>query len=253
MANDDVFKDATIDEDEHKQTRQNTTSTSKGNLIPKGVYHDVFAWTYNDLKTYDTQIIQHVISIKEGAKPFQQKLRKVHPTLEPLIQKELRKLLDARIIYKVRHSKRVSNLVLIRKKFREILFCVDFRNLNRTSNKDNYPMSSMEQILQTISRTEMFSLLGGFSGCNQVLVAEPDRLKTTFHTKWGTFTFYQMSFGLVDVGATFQHAMDITFCELIGQSIVVYLNNVTMFSKQRSNHLRHLKKKFSDAKNTGYP
>jgi hypothetical protein len=58
-------------------------------------YRDVFSWTYEYLKTYDTCIIQHVIPIKEGVKPFQQKLRKIHPTLEPLIQKELKKLLDA--------------------------------------------------------------------------------------------------------------------------------------------------------------
>lgn len=64
-------------------------------------YHYVFMWMYDDIKTYDKKIIQHVIPIKEGAKPFQQKLRKFHPPLEPLIPKELTKLLDARIIYKV--------------------------------------------------------------------------------------------------------------------------------------------------------
>jgi hypothetical protein len=55
-------------------------------------YRDVFAWTYDDLKTYDTRIIQHVIPIKEGIKPFQQKLRKIHPTLEPLIQKRIKEV-----------------------------------------------------------------------------------------------------------------------------------------------------------------
>lgn len=69
-------------------------------------YRDVFAWTYYYLCTYDTCIIQHVIPMKEGVKPFQQKLRKVHPTLEPMILKELKKLLDARIIFKVFHSHR---------------------------------------------------------------------------------------------------------------------------------------------------
>lgn len=58
-------------------------------------YCDVFAWTYEELKIYDTQIIHHVILIKEGAKPFEKKLREFQPTLEPLIQKELRKLLDS--------------------------------------------------------------------------------------------------------------------------------------------------------------
>jgi hypothetical protein len=91
-------------------------------------YQDVFAWTYEDLKTYDTRIIQHIIPIKYGVKPFQKKLRKIHPTLEPLIQKELKKLLDAQIIFKVRHSTWVSNLVPVRKKYGEIILCVDFKN-----------------------------------------------------------------------------------------------------------------------------
>ena len=110
-------------------------------------YKYVFAWTYEDLKTYDTKIIQHVIPIKVGVKPFQQPLRKMHPKLEPLIQREVKKLLDAKTIFKVRHSEWVSNLVPKRKNFGEIRLCVDFRNLNRASDKDNYPVPPMEQIL----------------------------------------------------------------------------------------------------------
>ena len=64
-------------------------------------YKYVFSWTYADLKTYDTSIIQHVIPIKAGVKPYQQPLRKMHPKLEPLIQSEVKKFLDARIIFKV--------------------------------------------------------------------------------------------------------------------------------------------------------
>ena len=78
-------------------------------------YKYVFAWTYADLKTYDTNIIKHIIPIKTGVKPYQQPLRKMHPKLEPLIQSEVKKLLDARIIFKVRHSEWVSNLVPVRK------------------------------------------------------------------------------------------------------------------------------------------
>ena len=90
----------------------------------------MFSWTYVDLKMYDTRIIQQVMRIEEGVKPFQQKLWKVHPTLEPLIQKDLKKLLDACIIFKVRHSTWVSNLVLVQKKSCEIRLCVNFLNLN---------------------------------------------------------------------------------------------------------------------------
>ena len=133
---------------------------------------DVFAWTYEDLKTYYTCIIQHVIPIKVGVKPFQQPLRKMHLKLEPLIQNEVKKLLDAKITFRVRHSEWVENLVLLRKKSGEIILCVDFSNLNRASDKDNYPVPQMEWILQMVSSSELFSLLDGFSGYNQVLVAQ---------------------------------------------------------------------------------
>ena len=113
----------------------------------------------------------------------------MHPKLETLIQSEVKKLLDAKIIFKVRHSEWVSNLVPVQKKSREIRLCVDFRNLNSASDKDNYLVPPMEQILQMVSGFELFSLLDGFSGYNQVLVVEEDRLKTTFRTKWGTFAY----------------------------------------------------------------
>ena len=74
-------------------------------------YKYVFSWNYKQLKMYNTKIIQHVIPIKVGVKPYQQPLRKMHPKLEQLIQSEVKKWLDAKIIFKVRHSEWVSNLV----------------------------------------------------------------------------------------------------------------------------------------------
>ena len=76
----------------------------------------MFSWTYGELKTYDMKIIQHVIPIKAEVNPYQQPLRKMHPKLEPLIQSEVKKLLDTKIIFKVRHSEWVLNLVPVRKK-----------------------------------------------------------------------------------------------------------------------------------------
>ena len=81
---------------------------------------DVFVWSYDDLSTYDTKIIQHIIPMKEDAKPFQQKLRKMHLSLEPLIKKELNKLLETKIIFPICHKTWVENLVPIKKKSREI-------------------------------------------------------------------------------------------------------------------------------------
>ena len=96
----------------------------------------------------------------------------MHPKLESLIQNEVKKLLNAKIIFKVRHSEGLANLVLVRKKSGEIRLCVEFRNLKRASDKDSYLIPPMEQILQMLLVSELFSLLYGFSIYNQVLVVD---------------------------------------------------------------------------------
>lgn len=80
-------------------------------------------------------------------KPVQQKLRKIHLNLENKIKMELNKLLKAKIIFPVRHSIWVSNLIPIRNKNGDIDICIDFRNLNKTNEKDNFSLPTMEQIL----------------------------------------------------------------------------------------------------------
>ena len=89
-------------------------------------FSDIFAWSYDDLKEYDTNIIQHTIPMKEDEKPFRQKLRRINPFHLPLIEKEVRKLFDAKIIVSLRFSKWLANLVQIRKKSGEMGLCVDF-------------------------------------------------------------------------------------------------------------------------------
>ena len=83
-------------------------------------FADVFAWTYEDLKTYDTSIIEHKIPLKEEAKPFRQKLRQINPMLLPIMEREVKKLLQAQIIVPLRYSEWVANLVPVRKKNGEI-------------------------------------------------------------------------------------------------------------------------------------
>ena len=131
---------------------------------------DVFSWSYQDLKAYDTEIIQHKIPLREKQKPFKQKLRRIIPIKMPLVEKEIKKMYEAGIIVPVRFSDWVSNLVAVRKKTGEIRLCFDFRNLNRASLKDNYPLPKMEHILQRVVGSKRISLLDGFSGYNQVLV-----------------------------------------------------------------------------------
>ncbi len=107
--------------------------------------------------------MHHVIPLEKEAKTYQQKLRKMHPSLEPLVKKELNKMLNAKIIFLVRNTCWVANLMPVRNKNGDIRLCINFINLNKTSQKDNYPVPSMEHILQSLSGSKMLSLLDGFS------------------------------------------------------------------------------------------
>eukprot|EP00253_Pinus_taeda_P035115 PITA_35115 len=147
---------------------------------------------------------------------------------------------QAGIISPIRFSEWISNLVLIRKKTGEIRLYVDLRNLNKVSLKDHYPLPKMDHILQRVVGASRISLLDGFSGFNQILVHPDDQDKTTFTTPWGTFKYVKMPFGLKNAGATFRRAMDISFAKGIHDFLVIYLDDLTAFSKSYQEHLYHL-------------
>jgi hypothetical protein len=132
-------------------------------------------------------------------------------------------------------------LVVVRKKNGDIRLCVDFRNLNQLSLKDNYPLPNMEHLLQRVTGAGMISMLDGFSGYNQVLLKREDQLKTAFTMPLGTFMYLRMSFGLMNAGATFQRAMDFVFRDLLQKIIEIYQDDLTVVSKDRKDHLSHLR------------
>jgi hypothetical protein len=105
-------------------------------------------------------------------------------------------LLDVQIIVPLRYSEWVENLVLVRKKSGEIRLCFDFKNLNKISKKDNYPLTKMEHILQRVIGASKISMIYGFFGYNQIFVFQEDRENTTFTTPWGTFMYAKIPFGL---------------------------------------------------------
>eukprot|EP00253_Pinus_taeda_P029127 PITA_29127 len=196
--------------------------------------------------TYDVQD-----PTRKNATPFKQKLRPVSPLLLSLIEKEIKKLLDAKIIIPLRYSKWIANLVVVRKKNGEIRLCVDFKNLNKCSKKDNYPLPKMEHLLQRVSGARVMSFLDGFSGYNKIVVHPEDQEKTAFTTPWGTFMYSKMPFGLMNVGATFQRAMDIAFVGEKDKFVLISLDDITVFSSNHKDHLQHLKKVFLKCRQFG--
>jgi hypothetical protein len=95
--------------------------------------------------------------------------------LMSIIEKELKIMLNAKIIVPLRYSNWVANLVPVRNKSGEIRLCVDFRNLNKCSLKDSYPLPKMDHILQRVVGAHKIFLLDGYSDYNQIAVCEEDK------------------------------------------------------------------------------
>jgi hypothetical protein len=99
----------------------------------------------------------------------------------------------------------------------------------------------MEMILQQVAGSQMMSLLYGFFSYNQIKVKRADKYKTTSITRWGTFAYDHMHFGLSNAGDTFQRPMQIDFDDLIGKIIQIYLDDLMVYSKIQSDHFDHMK------------
>jgi hypothetical protein len=142
-------------------------------------------------------------------------------------------------------------LVPVRKKSGEIRLCVDFRNLKRSSLKDNYPLPKMDHVLEKLVGANKMSIIDGFSRYNQIVVHEDDKEKTAFTTPWGAFMYDKMPLGLMNAGATFQRVMDIAFIGERDKFVVIYLHDLTMFLNSNEKHLVHLKQTFEKCRKFG--
>ena len=100
----------------------------------------------------------------------------------------------------------MAKVVSVPKKDGKVRVCVDFRDLNKVSPKDDFPLLHIDLLVDNIVGHSMLSFMDGFSRYNQILMAPEDIEKTVFITKWGTYYYKVMPFGLKNAGATYQRA-----------------------------------------------
>jgi len=125
-----------------------------------------------------------------------------------------------------RYLKWVANIVPVPQKDGKVQICVDYRDLNRASPKDNFPLPHINVLVDNTANFALFSFMDGFSGYNQIKIAPEDMEKTTFVTLWGMFYYKVMSFGLKNVRATYQWAMVALFHDMMHKEIEVYVDDM---------------------------
>jgi hypothetical protein len=209
-------------------------------------YKDCFAWDYPKLPGLSRLLVEHQLSIKEGFLPFQQAPRRMAPDIILRIKEEIEKLVRASFIRPARYVEWLSNIVRVMKKNGKLRICIDFRNLNMATPKDEYPMPVVDLLVDGASGYNVPSFMDRHSGYNQIFIAENDVHKTAFRCPGsiGTFECVVMSFGLKNVGATYQRVMNSIFHNMIGKYMKFYIDDVVIKSQDFDEHLRNLEQAF---------
>ncbi|XP_050889370.1 uncharacterized protein LOC127094596 [Lathyrus oleraceus] len=178
---------------------------------------DCFAWDYDEMLGLKRDLVELKLPIKDGKKPFKQTPRRFAPEILTKIKKEVERLLRCNFIKTTRYVDWIANIVPVIKKSGSLRVCIDFCDLNAATPKDEYPMHVAEMLVDSAACYEYLSMLDGYSGYNQIFIAEEDVSKTAFRCPGaiGTYEWIVMPFGLKNVGATYQQAMNSIFHDYI--------------------------------------
>lgn len=136
----------------------------------------------------------------------------------------------------------VANITLILKKDGKFRMCVHYRDLNRASLKDDFPLPLINVLVDNTYKFYVFSFMDGFSGYNHFKMTPKDMEKTTFNTPWGTFYYKAMPFGLRNAGATYQRVTVTLFHDMKHKDIEVYINDMISKSMSKEDHMNHFQK-----------
>ncbi|XP_069146111.1 uncharacterized protein [Solanum lycopersicum] len=184
-------------------------------------YRDVFVWDVVDMQGLSIDVVSHKLPINPGFEPVKQKNWKFKPELSLKINEEITKQIESRLVEVTQYPTWLANVVPVAKKDGKIRICVDYRDLNKPSPKDNFPLPNIHIFIDNCAKHEMQSFVDCYAGYHQILMDEEDVEKMAFITPWGVYHYRVMPFGLKNAGATYMRAMTTIFHDMIHKEIEV--------------------------------
>jgi hypothetical protein len=139
----------------------------------------------------------------------------------------------------IQHNKSAfaSLVLLVKKKDKTWYFCVDYRHLNDLTMKFKYLMPIIDELLDELHGVSLFSSLDFRAGFHQILLRPGEEYKTVFQTHVGHFEFRLMAFEMTGAPGTFQKAMNTTLAPLLRKCVLVFFDNILIYSSYFEDHL----------------
>ena len=162
------------------------------------------------------------------------------PERATIVLEEVERLLASGAIREVQYPVWLSNTVVVKKKNGKWRVCIDCTDLNKACPKDPFPISRIDQLVDSASRHARLSFLDAFQGYHQIPMNPADQEKTSFITPRGTYCYRVMPFGLKNAGATYQRMVTKMFGHMIGRTVEVYIDDILVKSLREENHLADL-------------
>ncbi len=185
--------------------------------------------------------IGHVIPLQDSSAepPFKPTYR-LSPLERQEAETQIRALLAAGLI-EPSSSPYGAPILFTDKKDGGLRMCIDYRALNKLTIKNRYPLPRIDDLLDAAQGAKVFSSLDLLSGYHQIRIQPEDVPKTAFRTPLGLYQWKVLSFGLTNAPATFQTVMNNVLRPVLGKFVLVYLDDILIFSQNMDEHLQHLR------------
>ena len=178
------------------------------------------------------------IDLEPNTKPFGGKVYNLTKEEETVMKEWIQENLDKGFI-RVSSSPFAAPCFFVKQKDK-LRLCMDYRGLNASTIKNRYPVPLIADLLRTLSAGRIFTTLDLRGAYNFLRIKEGDEPKTAFVTKFGQYEFLVMPFGLANAPAQFQSMMNEIFSKQLGNYVLVYLDDIVIYSKNRKDHARHI-------------
>ncbi|GJX53585.1 putative reverse transcriptase domain-containing protein [Tanacetum coccineum] len=184
--------------------------------------------------------VEFQIDLIPGAAPVARAPSSIAPSRMKELSEQLQELSDKGFI-RPSSSPWGAPVLFVKKKDGSFRMCIDYRELNKLTVKNRYPLPRIDDLFDQLQGSSIYSKIDLRSGYHQLRVREQDVPKTAFRTRYGHYEFQVMPFGLTNAPAVFMDLMNRVCKPYLDKFVIVFIDDILIYSKDEREHEEHLK------------